>query len=152
RPKPPVHWEVNPVAERQRKLEEHIAAIGIALWNYAQTGKPVLVQDKETKAWSFRPHVLDEIVKAKMLDANQLTDPVGGKLTLEDVARVEKDFTAERFNQAATIGRMSQLVGPLVNHTQQRQAKWFKDGKWTIPETALAEAAKQHEVQASLND
>src|SRR5215469_15162057 len=125
RPKPPAHWEVNPVAERQRKMEEQIAAIGIALWHYAQSGKPVLVQDKQTRAWSFRPHVLDEIVKAKMLDANRLTDPVGGKLTLKDVARVEKDFTAERFSQAATVGRMVQLVGPLANYAQQRQAKWL---------------------------
>jgi hypothetical protein len=147
RPKPPAHWDVNPVAQRQRKMEEQIAAIGSALWSYAQSGKPVLAKDGD-----FRTNLLDEIVKAKMLDANRLTDPIGSKLTLQVVAKAEKDFTPERFSKSATVGRMLQLVGPLANYAQQRQAKWLKDGKWTIPDEALAEAAKQHGVQAALKD
>src|SRR5262249_4006711 len=46
RPKPPAHWEVNPVAERQRKMEEQIAAIGSALWwQWAMSNKPILTKD-----------------------------------------------------------------------------------------------------------
>jgi 5-hydroxyisourate hydrolase-like protein (transthyretin family) len=148
RPKPPAHWEVNPVVERQRKLEEQIAAIGFALWNHANSGKPVLAKD----AKGFQDGLLDELVKAKLLDAKQLTDPVGGKLTLEEVAKVEKNFTSERLARALTVQRMQNLIWPLGNYAQQHQAKWLKDGNWTIPETALAEAAKQHGMQASLQD
>jgi hypothetical protein len=148
RPKPPAHWEVNPVIERRRKLEEQIATIGFALWNHANSGKPVLAKDAET----FRDGLLDDLVKAKLLDAKQLTDPVGGKLTLEDLARMEKNFTGEHLARALTVQRMQNLIWPLGNYTQQNQAKWLKDGKWTIPETALAEAAKQHAMQASLLD
>ena len=148
RPKPPTHWEVNPVLERQRKMEEQIAAIGFALWNYANSVKPVLAKD----AKAFRDGLLDELVKAKLLDAKQLTDPVGGKLTLEDVAREAKNFTGEHLARALTVQRMQNLIWPLGNYAQQHQAKWLKDGKWTIPETALAEAAKQHGMQASLPD
>jgi 5-hydroxyisourate hydrolase-like protein (transthyretin family) len=149
KPKPPTRWEVNPVAERQRRLEEQIAAIGSALWwQSGMSDKPVLAKDGKT----FQTGLLDELVKAKMLDAKMLTDPVGGKLTLERLAELEKDFTPQRFATALTVQRMLNLLGPLGNYCQQRQAKWLKDGKWTIPETALAEAAKQQGVQASLND
>jgi 5-hydroxyisourate hydrolase-like protein (transthyretin family) len=149
KPKPPAQWDVNPIAERQRKLEQQIAAVGSALWwQWAMTDKPVLA--KEGK--SFQPGLLDELVKARLLDSNLLTDPVGGKLTLERLAELEKGFTAERLATALTVQRLQNLIWPLSNYCQQRQAKWLKDGKWTIPETALSEAAKQQGVQASLND
>ncbi len=149
RPKPPAHWEVNPVLERQRKMEEQIAAIGSAMWwQWAMTNKPIFAKD----AKAFQPGLLDDLVKAKMLDAKMLTDPVGGKLTLEKLAELEGGFTPERFATALTMQRMQNLVWPLSNYSQQHQAEWFKDGKWNIPETALSEAAKQHGAQASLPD
>jgi hypothetical protein len=149
RPKPPAHWDVNPVAERQRKMEEQIAAIGSALlWQWAMSNKPALAKDAKT----FQPGLLDELVKGKMLDAKMLTDPVGGKLTLEKLAELEKGFKPERFATALTVQRMQNLIWPLGSYCQQRQAKWLKDGKWTIPETALAEAVKQPGMQASLKD
>jgi 5-hydroxyisourate hydrolase-like protein (transthyretin family) len=149
RPKPPANWEVNPVAQRRRKLEEQIAAIGSAIWwQGAISNIPVVAKDGKT----FPPGLLDELVKAKMLDAQVLTDPVGGKLTLEKLAELEKGFTPERFATALTVQRMQNLIWPLANYCQQRQAQWLKDGKWTIPETALAEAAKQHGMQTSLKD
>ncbi len=148
-PKAPAHWEVNPVAQRQRKMEEQIAAVGSAIWwQWGMSGKPVLAKDGK----SFQPGLLDELVKARMLDANVLIDPVGGKLTLERLAELEKGFTPERFATALTVQRIQNLLWPLANYCQQRQAQWLKDGKWTIPETALAEAAKQQGVQASLKD
>jgi hypothetical protein len=148
RPKLPARWEVNPVAERKRKMETLVQTIGIALWQYANTGKPIL--DKDGK--NFRPELLEDMVKAKLLDGKQLTDPVGGKLSLEELTAVEKDFTAERLGRALTMQRMQQLTWPLANYTQQHQAQWLKDGKWNIPESALAEAAKQQRQEAMLQD
>ncbi len=149
RPKPPAHWEVNPVAERQRKLEEQIAAIGSAMWwQWGMSDKPILAKDGK----SFQPGLLDELVKARMIDAKLLTDPVGGKLTLERLAELEKGFTPQRFAAALTVQRMESLLWPLANYCQQRQTQWLKDGRWTIPQAALVKAAKQQGVQASLDD
>src|SRR6185437_4345260 len=146
--KPPVHWEVNPVAQRKRTMEGQVQMIGNALWNYAVSGKPVLTKDGKT----FRPDLLDDLVKAKMLDAKQLTDPVGGKLTLETLSATTKDFTAEHLGRAVTVFRMQQILWPLANYTQGHQAQWLKDGKWTLPESALSEAVKARGVQVPRQD
>ena len=38
---------------------------------------------------------------------------------------------------------MQQLRWAVVNYTNSNQAKCLKDGKWILPETVLADAAKQ---------
>ncbi len=141
RPKPPARWDVNPVVERRQKLQGQLQQIGWALYNHAQT-KPFLVRDKDTKAWSFKPDLLKELVDAKQLNAASLTDPVGGKLTLETLPKMEKDFSPERLGDAVTHARIWQMRWSVVNYTNQNQAKFLKDGKWTLPETTLADAAK----------
>src|SRR5262249_15180788 len=110
---------------------------------YASTGKSVLTHDKESGTWGFRAGLLDELVKAGHLNKAQLTDPVGGQLTLEGLARLEKGFTPERLAQALTLGRMQQLTWTAANYGNMNRAKFFKDGRWTFPEGALAEAAKR---------
>ena len=103
KPKPPARWDVNPVVERRQKLQGQLQQIGWALYNHAQT-KPFLVQDKDTKAWSFKPDLLKELVEAKQLDPAVLTDPVGGKLTLETLPKMEKDFSPERLGERGDAG------------------------------------------------
>jgi 5-hydroxyisourate hydrolase-like protein (transthyretin family) len=142
KPKPPARWEVAPALERRRKMEEKIVQIGWALHNYAVQNKPVLVQDRKTKDWTFKPGLLKELLDAHYLQPDALTDPVGGKLTLDALAGIEKDFTANRFARHLTLQRIQQLGWTLVNYSNQRQAKWFKDGKWTFPESVLTDAAK----------
>src|SRR5262249_13603211 len=34
------------------------------------------------------------------------------------------------------------VLWPFLNHTQGNRAKWFKNGKWTFPDTVLADAIK----------
>ena len=41
-----------------------------------------------------------------------------------------------------THARIWQLRWSVANYTNQNQAKFLKDGKWTLPETVLADAAK----------
>ncbi len=148
RPKPPARWEVHPALERRQKAEALVAQVGMALYQYASTGKPVLAFDKESRAWGFRPGLLDEVVKAGYLNKAQLTDPVGGKLTLEGLARLEKDFTPQRLGQGVTLARMQQLTWSVSNYANTNRAKFFKDGKWTLPEGVLAEAAKRQGLQS----
>jgi hypothetical protein len=150
RPKPPARWDVNPVMERKQKIRQQAAQIGAALSNYAQGHKDFLVQNKETKAWGFKPDLLKEIVEAKQLDASVLTDPMGGKLTLESLAKMEKDFTADKLAAAVARQRIWQLEAAVVNYSvaPERQKQWFKDNKWTLPDGVLADAAKAQNLDA----
>jgi 5-hydroxyisourate hydrolase-like protein (transthyretin family) len=150
RPKPPARWDVNPVADRKQKLREQVRQIGWALYNYAQNKKEFMAQDKETKAWAFKPDLLKEMVEAKQLDANLLTDPMGGKLTLDGLAKTEKGFSADHLGRWAAQQRMWQLYWTVVNYTNaaDKQAKWLKDGKWDLPESVLADAAKAQGLDA----
>jgi hypothetical protein len=142
KPKPPARWEVDPAVERRRKLEDKIVQIGWALINYASQNKPVVVRDSKTKDVAFKPGLLKELVDNHFLPADALTDPVGGKLTLEDVAKIEKDFTADHLARNLTLQRIQQMGWTLVNYSNQHQKDWFKDGKWTFPNSVLADAAK----------
>jgi hypothetical protein len=148
KPKPPAEWTVDPAIERRRKMDNQLAQIGMALYQHAFT-KPFMVQDKETKKWSFTADLLKEVIQEKLLDANALTDPVGGKLTLESLAKLDKEFTAERLARAVSLGHMQQLHWPVVWMSNNNQAKWLKDGKWTLPESILADAVKAHGLDAS---
>jgi 5-hydroxyisourate hydrolase-like protein (transthyretin family) len=153
RPKAPARWEVRPELERRKKAEALVAQIGFALYQYASQDKPVLAFDKESRTWGFRPGLLDELVKVGYLNKAQLTDPIGGQLTLEGLARLEKDFTPERFGRLLTESRMQQLAWTVANYANTNRAKFLKDGKWKFPETVLADAAKQQGLQSFwLND
>jgi hypothetical protein len=147
RPKLPARWEVNPILDRRQKMEGQLAQLAAALFQYGNSGKQVLAQDEKTKVWGFRPGLLDEMVKAKVLDASLLTDPVGGHIDLAGLSRLEKDFTAEHLGQALTQARMPQLAQILANYSNGKRGQWFKDGKWSFPETALADAAKQQKAE-----
>src|SRR5262249_35731723 len=72
RPKAPARWSVDPALERRQKLEQKIGQIGGALYHYA-SGKPVLVENKKSGGWEFKPGVLDEAVKQSGLGPDALT-------------------------------------------------------------------------------
>src|SRR5262249_1861989 len=78
KPKPPARWDVNPVVARRQQAEAQVQQLGWALYNYASQNKPVLAYDKKAEKWGFRPDLLQELVQAKYLTAQMLTDPVGG--------------------------------------------------------------------------
>jgi hypothetical protein len=141
RPKPPARWEVDPVLDRRQKLEQQVLQIGWGIYQYAQSN-PTIQQQKDTGKWDFRPGLLQDLVKSGNIQAAWLTDPVGGTFTLESLAAVEKDFTPENLAKAITQGRMQQLVWAVANLAEQNKGAWLKGGKWTIPETAVADAAK----------
>jgi len=142
RPKAPARWAVDPVNERRQKLETQVSQIGYALWGRATQDQAFMKYDKDTKAWAFIPELLDECVKGGWLDKSQLTDPMGSKITLDSLAKQEKLFTADRLAMGVTRNRMNQMGWWLINYTNQKKADFFKDGKWTFPESLVADAAK----------
>jgi hypothetical protein len=148
RPKVPARWTVDPVTERRQKLEQKVAQIGWTLYSHAFS-KPFMVENKKTGAREFKPGILDEVVKEGQLDQTALTDPVGGKLTLEALAKVEKNFTPDNLARAITAQRMQSLTWAVANYSEGKRPQWFKDGKWTFPETILKDAAKNQGLDDS---
>ena len=83
KPKPPARWEVDPVVERQQKLEGQVQQIGWALFNHAP-GQAVPGAGQEGQALGVQAGPARGAGEARQLDRQAvLTDPVGGKLTLD---------------------------------------------------------------------
>lgn len=143
KPKVPQHWEVDPGQVRRQQMAGLFEQIGWAIYWNGQQGQPCLSFDKKAKAWTFAPGLLQDLVKQGRLNAAVLTDPVGQKVTLENLAILDKNFTPDRFAQAITQMRMQNLVWPVANQSNQQKAELCKDGKWKLPESLLAEAAKK---------
>jgi 5-hydroxyisourate hydrolase-like protein (transthyretin family) len=148
RPKPPTVLNVDPVQERKKKFEAQVQQVGFALYNYATQGNDVLTYDKKSKRWTYKEELLETLVKKQFLNKDILTDPFGKKLALNDLGKIEKDFTADHFGKALTVHHMQQLGWMLANHANANQAKWFKDGKWEFPDGVLADAVKSQRQAA----
>jgi A-macroglobulin TED domain/Alpha-2-macroglobulin family/A-macroglobulin receptor binding domain len=142
RPKPPARWAVDPALERRQKMETQIAQIGSALFFRANQNQPYMTFDKTAKKWSFNADLIDGCVKDGFVTKEQLTDPMGTKITLDSLTKFEKLFTVERLAEFQTKYRMEQLGWTLANYATQHQADFLKDGKWTFPDSIIADAAK----------
>ncbi len=154
RPKAPARWEVAPAVERRRKAETQVQQIGFALFNYA-AGHPAdfQVYDSDAKRWTFKPDLLQAVVKNGQLDGSLLFDPFGAPLSLDSLAKLEKGFTPERLAAALTQSRMPQVAGFVVNYAAQNQAKFYKNNRWEFPATVVADAIKlHHQDESSLKD
>jgi hypothetical protein len=129
RPKPPALWHVDPALQRREKLEEQLSTLGQVLSQYA------LNHDVTEKAadgkMKFKANVLDELVKAKQIDPGLLIDPIGSKLTLEELSRVEPGFTADRLDQYVA---------------KQRKARNPADTGWWLPEEARKALQQQGQM------
>jgi hypothetical protein len=148
KPKPPAHWDVSPQLERRRKVEGQLQQIGWAIYQYALSDPSFLEYDRARKRWVFKRGLLAETAKTQHLDPSVLTDPFGKKWTLQELAKLEKNFTPDQLAQAVTMGRIQQLTWAIVNYTNGTvlQTRWLKDGKWNFPDTVLADAAKNQNL------
>ncbi len=92
----------------------------------------------------------DPLTKHKKIDPSVLTDPLGAELTLEAIAKVEKDFTADKLGAAITNNRIWQLRNSVINYTSapERQKQYLKDGHWVLSDDLLAATAKQQGLGA----
>src|SRR5262249_7004346 len=87
--------------------------------------------------------------KANLMTQEQLKDPLGGRLSLEGLARLEKDFNADRLARAFTSQRIQQLIWPVAGQANTHRAQWLKDGKWTGPASVIEDAIKAHGMAAN---
>jgi hypothetical protein len=117
-----------------------VQQIAAALGRYAVENKPVLVVDKKGKV-TFRAKLLEEVIAAGYLHVNQLDDGMGGKLTLETVAQLEKGASPDGLARALTQVKLQRLAGALNSYAHTNQATLLKGGKWVLPKDVLAKAA-----------
>lgn len=141
RPKPPARWEVDPAVTRRQQVEGQLQQFGWALLQYA-LGHPFQEYDASAKHWVFKPGLLEAVAKQHNWNAQFMSDPFGKPWTLDALARLEKDFTAEHLARGVTQQRTQALVWGVINLSNRQQGQWLKDGRWTFPTSILADAVK----------
>src|SRR5262249_55227070 len=130
--------EVDPAVARRQKLNEQVYAIGQALHTYAVlTDRRWMVLDTKTGRWSFFPRVFEHMIELRFLSPELLKDPFDTTLKVEDLVEYDTSLTVDRLARDATLQRGRIVADRFFGFTSAEQAKYFKDGKWTFPETIL---------------
>ncbi len=138
----PQRWDVNPALERKRGLEQRIAAVAQSIFQVALNQNDVVQFDKNAKRWTFRTGLLEEMAKKNQLHRPHLDNGFGGKLTLDELTKLEKSFTPEALARTITAQRLQQWSWQLQNYANQNRKTLYKDNRWTLPTDALALALK----------
>src|SRR5262249_8569428 len=139
---PPQRWEVNPGFERRRNLEGRLHHVAQMIYQIAWNGDKVIEFNKDAQAWVFRKGLLEDMLKANQLHPTHLDNGFGGRLTIDDLAKVEKSLTAENLGKAVTAQRLLQWQNQLPAYAQQVAKTALKEGRWTLPDNALELAMK----------
>jgi hypothetical protein len=127
----PKRMVVDPVQERRQRVEGQLQNVANVIFNYAlQANKDAIVRDKGTGRWAFKAGLLDEMVKANNLPAAWLDGGLGVRLTLDDLAGMEKSFTPENLGRAITTQRMQQMVNLMQQYINTHKNRVFFDGDW----------------------
>src|SRR5262249_17910657 len=95
RPRPPARWEVAPEVERKNRYESQVQQIGWGLYRYAWANESFQKHDDKAGRWELRADLLQELTRTGHVNPAALTGPLGGQLTLAELARTEKGFTLE---------------------------------------------------------
>lgn len=147
--RPPARWDVAPALERRNRYEAQIQAVGWGVYHYAWHNESALRHDEKTGRWRFADDVLQKAANAGQFHLQALNGPFGGKLTLEELARTEKGFSAGELTRALTRHRMDRLSEAFVAYTSAHKEKFLKDGKWSFPAAILSEAAANQGLDAN---
>lgn len=149
-PAPPARWDVNPAFERRQRVQGQVSIVGGQIFNYAWNNpKTAIEYDKAAQRWVFKASLFEDMLKAGHLQPQWLEGPFTGKLTVDDLAKLNKDFSPSHLGQAITHQRMINLFWGIVNYTNGQRAQYFKDGKWVFPGDLLARVAKAQNLQAN---
>ena len=152
-PRPPALWWMEPGVELRRELYGKARRIGWAIVRYAAAGNPFIDVDRMRTRGAFRPNLLGEMVNAGALDTALLNGPFGKRLFLEDLAKIENNFTGDRVGAMITWSRFRQLQKAVADYSHSHQAEFWRNGRWLFPATILADAVKaRHLDPACLKD
>jgi len=146
---PPPRWEVDPAIERKRRVEGQVTHIAQVLWNQTwNQPKSLMSYDEKAGGLKFNSGLLKRLVKQGQLPAQVVEAPLGGKLTMEDLSRLEPGFSADQLGRAITLTRMQQLTWAVINYSNGHRNEYFKNGKWTFPKQFLTDAVKAQRQDA----
>ncbi len=134
---PPQRWEVNPAIERKQGVQNRMTHIAGMLQHVAWETGNVIEFDKQENKWVFRKGLLDDMIKNNQLHPTHLDNGFGGRLTFEELAKIEKSFTAENLGKGITAQRLQQWQHQLPNYANQIKATAYKNNRWTLPDNAL---------------
>jgi 5-hydroxyisourate hydrolase-like protein (transthyretin family) len=140
---PPARWQLAPDVQRKDRYATQIRDLGEALYRYAWNKGDYMKYDADSGRWSFIPDVTGLLLRTGYVNQGMLTDPLGGKLSIEELARKEKGFTVDALDRSITQLRMKRLAAALVKLADSKKAEWYKDGRWTLPAMVLVDASRQ---------
>ena len=125
----PARWAIDPAIQRRQQVQGQVQQIGSALFQFVfSRNDNFLVYDKEAKKWNFRPALLDDLAKAGFIHPQGIESPFGGKLTAQDMMRLEKNFTPDALGQAITAQRISRLAAGLTMFANSHKDRFLKNG------------------------
>src|SRR5262249_3854398 len=130
KPKPPARWDVNPAEQRRQKARETVAHVAQCMVNLVWQNKPILIKDKKTQKWGFATDALEQLVKSQQLTEAELNDPTGKRFTLESLAKLEPNFTADCLGRAVSQARMQDLAWTVQAYAANNEKALKKDSKW----------------------
>lgn len=140
---PPARWEVAPAQERRQHVLGKVQQVGWGLYHFAMNQGPAVVKDPATGQWGFKPGILAEAQKKGHLTPQALEGVFGDTLTLEDLGRLNKDFTPNRLAEAITQNRLQQAMYAVTSFTSQNPKLYLKGKQWVLPESIVADAFKK---------
>jgi hypothetical protein len=151
KPAIPQRWNVDPEQQRRQKLRQQVIAIASGVLSFAeQSSKPVVLRDDKSGKWTFARDLLTQTVKDGHVVRRDRIDPLDSWLTVARLTSLEKGFTPDNLAKAITQLRLKQLLEAMVRHTNRHQAEFFKEGKWTFPDTILADVIKEERLPKRL--
>ena len=148
----PARWDHNPGVDRRQKVQGFLSGIGQQMFNYVwHRDDGFMIYDKAAKKWAFDPQLFEKMTKAGFVNPQFLNNsPFGGKVNLEDLARLEKSFTADTLAQAITMQRIQQVAGSVAHFANTQRERFYRNDRWELPENILAEMVKQQRYEARL--
>jgi hypothetical protein len=145
----PRRFVIDPAQERKQRIENQVRQIGsVVFWYSAQGGKNPLQLNRAAGRWEIRPNLLEEIIAAKQMGPQMLETGLGAPLTISDLGRLEKDFTADKLGQAITAHHMSGLLSILEQYLNQNRNRYFAQGEWILPANLIDEALRATKREA----
>src|SRR5262249_41997145 len=99
----------DPEIQRRKDLSWKIMTIGDRLFDHAFRQRTVLQRDDRSGAYAFRPGLLRRALTREDREEDVAENPLGGQLTLDDLARLEPTLGVEPFARALTEARMATL-------------------------------------------
>jgi hypothetical protein len=137
--KAPARWQVAPALQRKQEFQGRMQQVGWALWN-AQWQKGDLIQiNKQTRKVEFKADVLDFLVQKNFITKDFLKGPFGETVSLNSLAEVSPDFTADHLAQSITWHRLNNLSSWVAAHMNQNKAKYYneKTKSWTFTKDVI---------------